>query len=62
VVDGGVGLRGSLALNPRFREVSAQEALELVLVEGVSRFDEPGVGPCGKFVGNFCYIFIILIL
>ncbi|MEM3658196.1 MAG: hypothetical protein QXQ66_07260 [Candidatus Hadarchaeum sp.] len=44
VVDGAVGLRGNLALNPRFRRVRAQEALELVLVEGVSRFDEPGRG------------------
>ncbi|MEM2001323.1 MAG: hypothetical protein QXT77_01585 [Candidatus Methanomethylicaceae archaeon] len=44
VVDGRVGLRGSLGLNPCFRGVSAQEALELVLVEGVSRFDKPGRG------------------
>jgi len=44
VVDGGVGLRGSLSLNPRYRGVSTAEALELILVEGVSRFDEPGRG------------------
>jgi len=44
VVDGGVGLRGSLSLNPRYRGVSTAEALELVLVEGASRFDEPGRG------------------
>jgi len=44
VVDGGVGLRGSLSLNPRYRRVSTAEALELVLVEGASRFDEPGRG------------------
>lgn len=44
VVDAGVGLRGSLSLNPKFREVSSADALELVLVEGVSRFDEPGRG------------------
>jgi len=44
VVDGGVGFRGSLSLNPRYRGVSTAEALELVLVEGVSRFDEPGRG------------------
>lgn len=44
VVDGGVGLQGSLTLNPRFRGVGATEALELVLVDGVSRFDDPGRG------------------
>lgn len=44
VVDGGVGLRGSLSLNPRYRGVSTAEALELILVEGASRFDEPGRG------------------
>lgn len=44
VVDGGVGLQGSLSLNPRFRGVDAAAALELVLVEGVSRFAEPGRG------------------
>lgn len=44
VVDGGVGLRGSLSLNPRYRGVSTAEALELILVEGASRFDDPGRG------------------
>ncbi len=44
VVDGGVGLRGSLSLNPRYRGVSTAEALELTLVEGASRFDDPGRG------------------
>lgn len=44
VVDAGVGLRGSLSLNPRFRGVSTAEALELVLVEGASRFHDPGRG------------------
>jgi anti-sigma regulatory factor (Ser/Thr protein kinase) len=44
VVDGGVGLRGSLSLNPRYRGVSTAEALELILVEGASRFEEPGRG------------------
>ncbi len=44
VVDGGVGLRGSLSLNPRFRGVNTAAALELILVEGASRFDDPGRG------------------
>lgn len=44
VVDSGVGLQGSLAQNPRFWGVSAVEALELVFVEGASRFEDPGRG------------------
>lgn len=44
VVDQGVGLAGSLRSNPRYREVNTAEALELVLVEGASRFDDPGRG------------------
>jgi len=44
VVDQGVGLAGSLGLNPRYRGVTTAEALEMVLVEGASRFDDPGRG------------------
>ncbi len=44
VLDKGVGLRGSLATNPKYRGLEDAEALEAVLVEGVSRFDRPGRG------------------
>lgn len=44
VVDQGVGLAGSLRSNPRYHGVTTAEALELVLVEGASRFDDPGRG------------------
>ncbi|RLJ01160.1 MAG: hypothetical protein DRP11_05005 [Candidatus Aenigmatarchaeota archaeon] len=44
VMDKGVGLRGSLALNPRYRELDESQALEAVLVEGASRFEDPGRG------------------
>lgn len=44
VVDKGVGLAGSLGLNPRLQGLSTHEALEAVLVEGASRFDDPGRG------------------
>jgi len=44
VVDQGVGFAGSLKANPRFRDVTTAEALEAVLVEGASRFDDPGRG------------------
>jgi len=44
VADQGVGLRGSLATNARFTELDDRQALEAVLVEGVSRFDRPGRG------------------
>ena len=44
VVDQGVGLAGSLRSNPRYQGVTTAEALELVLVEGASRFDDPGRG------------------
>lgn len=44
VVDQGVGLAGSLRANPRFRDLTTAEALEAVLVEGASRFDDPGRG------------------
>jgi anti-sigma regulatory factor (Ser/Thr protein kinase)/ABC-type transporter Mla MlaB component len=44
VMDKGVGLRRSLALNPRYRELNVAQALEAVLVEGASRFEGPGRG------------------
>jgi hypothetical protein len=44
VADKGVGLRGSLGTNPRFRELDDSQALEAALVQGTSRFDRPGRG------------------
>jgi len=44
VADKGVGLRGSLSTNPRFRGLDDSQALEAALVEGMSRFDRPGRG------------------
>ncbi len=44
VADKGVGLRGSLDTNPRFRGLDDGQALEATLVQGVSRFDRPGRG------------------
>jgi hypothetical protein len=43
-VDKGVGLRGSLASNPRFRDLTALQAIEAALVRGSSRFDRRGRG------------------
>ncbi|MCD6321287.1 hypothetical protein J7L84_03470 [Candidatus Bipolaricaulota bacterium] len=44
VVDKGVGLTKSLGLNPRYRGASDGEALEAVLIQGASRFTDPGRG------------------
>jgi len=44
VMDKGVGLTKSLGLNPRYRDVSDGEALEAVLIQGASRFTDPGRG------------------
>jgi len=44
VMDKGVGLARSLALNPCYRDVSEGEALEKVLIQGASRFTDPGRG------------------
>ena len=44
VMDKGVGLTKSLALNPRYRDISEGEALEAVLIQGASRFTDPGRG------------------
>ena len=44
VVDKGVGLAGSLGLNPRFRGVSDPQALEATLIAGASRHPDPGRG------------------
>jgi hypothetical protein len=44
VADKGVGLKGSLNTNPRFRGLDDSGALEVALVEGASRFDRPGRG------------------
>ena len=44
VADKGVGLAGSLRLNPRYRHLTPPQALEAVLVDGASRLDKPGRG------------------
>jgi len=44
VVAKGVGLAGSLGLNPRFRGVSDPQALEATLIAGASRHSDPGRG------------------
>lgn len=44
VADKGVGLRGSLSTNPRFRGLDDRGALEAALVDGASRFDRTGRG------------------
>lgn len=44
VMDKGVGLHRSLALNPRYRGLGERQALEAVLIEGASRFTDPGRG------------------
>ncbi|MDD5453436.1 MAG: hypothetical protein PHZ21_04065 [Candidatus Bipolaricaulis sp.] len=44
IADKGIGLAASLGLNPRFRGLDTAQALEAVLVDGASRFDEPGRG------------------
>ncbi len=44
IVDKGIGLASSLGLNPRFRGITAGQALEATLVGGASRFDLPGRG------------------
>jgi len=44
VMDKGVGLAGSLGLNPRFRGVSDPQALEATLIAGASRHSDPGRG------------------
>ena len=44
VMDKGVGLTKSLGLNPRYRGASDGEALEAVLIQGASRFTDPGRG------------------
>ena len=44
VMDKGVGLTKSLGLNPHYRGVSDGEALEAVLIQGASRFTDPGRG------------------
>ncbi len=44
IADKGIGLAGSLGLNPRHRGLEATEVLEAVLVGGASRFDDPGRG------------------
>ncbi len=44
IADKGVGLAASLGLNPRYRGLSAPQALEAVLVDGASRFEDPGRG------------------
>ncbi|QAA76775.1 MAG: hypothetical protein BIP78_1009 [Candidatus Bipolaricaulis sibiricus] len=42
--DKGIGLAGSLGLNPRYAGLDAAQALEAALVDGASRFDDPGRG------------------
>jgi len=44
IADKGIGLAASLALNPRYRGRDTAEAMEAVLVDGASRFDDPGRG------------------
>ena len=44
VMDKGVGLHRSLALNPRYRGLDERRALEAVLLQGASRFTDPGRG------------------
>lgn len=44
VGDKGIGLAGSLGLNPSFHGLSPHRALEAVLVDGASRFDDLGRG------------------
>lgn len=44
VMDKGVGLHRSLTLNPRYKDLKEQEALEAVLIQGASRFTDPGRG------------------
>lgn len=44
IADKGIGLTASLGLNPRFRGLDTAQALEAVLVDGASRFDQPGRG------------------
>lgn len=44
IADKGIGLAASLGLNPRFRGLAPAQALEAVLVDGASRFDDPGRG------------------
>jgi len=44
VMDKGVGLTKSLGLNPRYRGISDSQALEAVLIQGASRFADPGRG------------------
>lgn len=44
IADKGVGLARSLGLNPRYRGLDTAQALEAILVDGVSRFDDPGRG------------------
>ena len=44
VMDKGVGLSNSLGLNTRYRGISDGEALEAVLIQGASRFVDPGRG------------------
>jgi len=44
VMDKGVGLHRSLGLNPRYRDLEEREALEAVLIQGASRFSDPGRG------------------
>jgi len=44
VMDKGVGLTKSLGLNPRYRGILDGQALEAVLIQGASRFVDPGRG------------------
>lgn len=44
VMDKGVGLQRSLALNPCYRGLKEHEALEAVLIQGASRLADPGRG------------------
>lgn len=44
IADKGIGIASSLGLNPRFRGIGAAQALEATLVDGASRFDDPGRG------------------
>jgi len=44
VMDKGVGLHRSLGLNPRYRDLEEKEALEAVLIQGASRFQDRGRG------------------
>ncbi|MGC9529442.1 MAG: STAS domain-containing protein [Candidatus Bipolaricaulaceae bacterium] len=44
VADKGVGLRRSLDLNPHYRGLADPEVLEAVILQGASRFTDPGRG------------------